>query len=146
MTNSRWRFAPPLAALAAVIGIGAGANSYFATTSTSSKVQISPISQVAPDPLPEDGCLDRTTLKIVRSIRQQPQRWRGDDYRMERGTGFFDGEYLGLWTANEAYGLDLIFDEGGNSGMDYPFTPHCRVLLHKTVVQWKLWDVDRRIE
>lgn len=88
---------------------------------------------------PQAGCDDQVTLRVVKSLREEPGDWKLDDFRIERGGWTSSGPDLKIWIANEDYGLDFITD-GGISSDDakYPFTEACRAYLYATTNEFRV--------
>lgn len=71
---------------------------------------------------PEAGCKDQAPLKVVWSLRHQPDRWSADDYNLTTAG-------LKVWIANEDYGLKI-------NGA-FPYSGACRELLYHETEAWQ---------
>lgn len=95
-----------------------------------------------PPAVPEEGCTDQIVLLTIRDLRNNPDNWENDGYTLETGGGWFERPYVGIWIANEAYGLDFRQKSGQfrRASVDYAMTDQCRSLLWNTVNNWKVND------
>lgn len=80
---------------------------------------------------PEKGCKDQAPLKVVWSIRHEPDRWTTDGYHINTAG-------MEIWIAN---GPDYI-----DMNDAFPYSRACATLIWDTVQVWQKRRIDREAE
>lgn len=80
---------------------------------------------------PEAGCKDQAPLKVVWSLRHEPDRWTGDRYNLTTAG-------LEVWVAN---GPEYLRINGA-----FPYSGACANLLWSAVETWQRRRINRETD
>ena len=76
------------------------------------------------------GCNDPAVTAVIYSIQNYPDSWETDNFKM------WHGNDVGVWTANEDYGLSLSLGSKDAQPDQYQMSDNCRAVLYDTTQTW----------